>query len=121
MKHQAMNPYLPLYEYIPDGEPRIFGERLYLYGSHDKAGSSQFCVGNYVVWSAPLDDLGDWRYEGVSYTYAQTGASLAAAGNLAAPTAYKARTGAITCSITAARAMPARWRSATGPRGLSNT
>lgn len=26
MKHQAMNPYLPLYEYIPDGEPRIFGE-----------------------------------------------------------------------------------------------
>lgn len=85
MKHQAMNPYLPLYEYIPDGEPRIFGERLYLYGSHDKAGASQFCVGNYVVWSAPLDDLGDWRYEGVSYTYAQTGASLAAAGNLAAP------------------------------------
>ena len=76
MKHQAMNPYLPLYEYIPDGEPRIFGARLYLYGSHDKAGASQFCVGNYVVWSAPLDDLGDWRYEGVSYTYAQTGASL---------------------------------------------
>ena len=25
MKHIAMNPYLPLYEYIPDGEPRIFG------------------------------------------------------------------------------------------------
>lgn len=35
MKHQAMNPYLPLYEYVPDGEPRVFGDRLYLYGSHD--------------------------------------------------------------------------------------
>ena len=42
MKHQAMNPYLPLYEYSPDGEPRIFGARLYLYVSHDKAGASQF-------------------------------------------------------------------------------
>lgn len=74
MKHQVLNPYLPLYEYVPDGEPRVFDGRLYLYGSHDKAGSTQFCVGDYVVWSAPLDDLGDWRYEGVSYTYAQTGA-----------------------------------------------
>lgn len=85
MKHQVLNPYLPLYEYVPDGEPRVFDGRLYLYGSHDKAGSTQFCVGDYVVWSAPLDDLGDWRYEGVSYTYAQTGATLEQAGNLAAP------------------------------------
>ena len=23
MKHPAMNPYLPLWEYVPDGEPRI--------------------------------------------------------------------------------------------------
>ena len=27
-------PYLPLYEYIPDGEPHVFRDRLYLYGSH---------------------------------------------------------------------------------------
>lgn len=85
MKHLAMNPYLPLYEYVPDGEPRIFDGRLYLYGSHDKAGATQFCVGDYVVWSAPLDDLGDWRYEGVSYSYADAGATLEEAGNLAAP------------------------------------
>ena len=85
MNHQAMNPYLPLYEYVPDGEPRVFGDRLYLYGSHDEAGATQFCVGDYVVWSAPLDDLGDWRYEGVSYPYAATGATLEQAGNLAAP------------------------------------
>lgn len=85
MKRQVLNPYLPLYEYIPDGEPRIFGDRLYLYGSHDEAGAEQFCVNDYVVWSAPLEDLSDWRYEGVSYTYDQTGESLEEAGNLAAP------------------------------------
>lgn len=68
MKHPAMNPYLPLYEYIPDGEPRIFGDRLYVYGSHDYAGGEfGFCAGDYMVWSAPLDDLGDWRCDGVAY------------------------------------------------------
>ena len=30
---QAMNPYLPLYEYIPDGEPHVFGDRIYVYGA----------------------------------------------------------------------------------------
>ena len=33
------NPYLPQWEYIPDGEPRVFGDRVYVYGSHDKAGA----------------------------------------------------------------------------------
>ena len=37
------NPYLPVWEYIPDGEPRVFGDRIYVYGSHDKAGSTRFC------------------------------------------------------------------------------
>ena len=27
------NPYLPSWEYIPDGEPRVFGNRVYVYGS----------------------------------------------------------------------------------------
>ncbi len=67
-KKQAMNPYLPLYEYVADGEPRVFGDRLYVYGSHDLAdGSKGFCPGDYVVWSAPLEDLGDWTYHGVSF------------------------------------------------------
>lgn len=35
-----MNPYLPIWEHIPDGEPRQFGDRVYLYGSHDKESSS---------------------------------------------------------------------------------
>lgn len=71
MKHQAFNPYLPSYEYVPDGEPRVFGDRLYVYGSHDRFDGPDFCVNDYVCWSAPLDDLGDWRYEGVIYRAAQ--------------------------------------------------
>ena len=52
-----MNPFLPLNEYIPDGEPHVFGDRVYLYGSHDQARSDRFCVQDYTVWSAPVDDL----------------------------------------------------------------
>ena len=33
---QICNPYLPLCEYIPDGEPHVFGGRLYIFGSHDR-------------------------------------------------------------------------------------
>ena len=65
---QALNPFLPLWEYIPDGEPHVFGDRLYLFGSHDVEGGQRYCAaGNYVAWSAPLDDLADWRCEGVIY------------------------------------------------------
>lgn len=66
-KKQIFNPYLPSYEYIPDGEPHIFDGRLYLYGSHDRFGGEDYCVNDYVCWSAPEDDLSDWRYEGVIY------------------------------------------------------
>lgn len=61
------NPYLPSWEYIPDGEPYVFGDRVYVYGSHDKYNGHVFCLGDYVCWSAPVDDLGNWRYEGVIY------------------------------------------------------
>lgn len=64
---QAYNPYLPSWEYVPDGEPRVFGDRLYVYGSHDRFNGNDFCQNDYVCWSAPLDDLGDWRCEGVIY------------------------------------------------------
>ena len=67
MKKQAFNPYLPTYEYIPDGEPYVFGDRLYIYGSHDRFNGSAFCQNDYVCWSAPTDDLSSWRYEGVLY------------------------------------------------------
>lgn len=64
---QAFNPYLPSWEYIPDGEPYVFGDRVYVYGSHDWANGHAFCLGDYVCWSAPVDNLADWRYEGVIY------------------------------------------------------
>lgn len=66
-KKQAFNPYLPSWEYIPDGEPYVFGDRVYVYGSHDFYNGYVFCMGDYVCWSAPVDDLGNWRYEGVIY------------------------------------------------------
>ena len=58
------NPYLPCWEYIPDGEPRVFGDRLYVYGSHDTAGSDKFCDHVLKCWSAPLDDLNNWVCHG---------------------------------------------------------
>ena len=67
MKKQAFNPYLPSWEYIPDGEPYVFGDRVYVYGSHDYYNGYVFCMGDYVCWSAPVDDLSNWRYEGVIY------------------------------------------------------
>ncbi|MBR1781369.1 MAG: family 43 glycosylhydrolase [Oscillospiraceae bacterium] len=67
MKQQVFNPYLPSWEYVPDGEPHVFGDRVYVYGSHDAFGAPIFCVNDYVCWSAPVDDLSDWRYEGVIY------------------------------------------------------
>lgn len=68
MQRPIFNPILPSWEYVPDVEPRVFGERLYLYGSHDRFGGREFCLNDYVGWSAPLDDLSNWRYEGVIYS-----------------------------------------------------
>ena len=70
---QAQNPFLPLWEYIPDGEPYVFedpdkpGEmRVYVYGSHDSL-IDAYCGLEQVVWSAPLSDLTQWRYDGVIF------------------------------------------------------
>ena len=71
MKKQAFNPYLPSYEYVPDGEPHVFGDRLYVFGSHDRFGGKKFCMNDYVCWSAPVGDPADWRYEGVIYKKVQ--------------------------------------------------
>lgn len=67
MKKQALNPYLPSFEYVADGEPHVFDGRVYIYGSHDSFAGKAFCEKDYVCWSAPVDDLSDWKYEGVIY------------------------------------------------------
>jgi len=61
------NPYLPNWEYIPDGEPRVFGDRVYVYGSHDQAGSDKFCDYILKVWSASVDNLNNWTCHGVAF------------------------------------------------------
>lgn len=71
MKQQAVNPILPLWEYIPDGEPHVFGDRVYLYGSHDKERGETFCMLDYAGWSAPVDDLSDWSCSGSIYSAKQ--------------------------------------------------
>ncbi|MBQ3558818.1 MAG: family 43 glycosylhydrolase [Agathobacter sp.] len=68
---QALNPYLPLDEYVPDGEVHVFGDRVYLFGSHDKEAGDSFCLLNYVVWSAPIDNLSNWSNTGVTYSPSQ--------------------------------------------------
>lgn len=61
------NPILPLWEYIPDGEPRVFGNRVYLYGSHDRPAGHDFCDYKLKVWSAPVDNLNEWVCHGDSF------------------------------------------------------
>lgn len=68
------NPYMPAWEFVPDAEPYVFedpdnpGEyRVYVYGSHDTQGNDAPCGFDQVVWSAPVDDLTKWRYDGVAF------------------------------------------------------
>ena len=65
------NPYMPLWEHIPDGEPYVFEDpdqpgkqRVYVYGSHDDL-IDAYCGRDQVVWSASVDSLNNWRYDGV--------------------------------------------------------
>lgn len=67
MKKQITNPIFPFGVCIPDGEPHVFDGRVYLYGSHDLLNGKTYCEGDYVVYSAPIDDLSNWSCKGVSY------------------------------------------------------
>jgi len=69
------NPYLPLWEHLPDGEPRVFEDpdkpgkyRIYIIGSHDVRATS-YCGPDIRAWSAPVEDLSNWRDEGPIFTY----------------------------------------------------
>lgn len=68
------NPFLPLWEHIPDGEPYVFEDpdqpgkyRVYLYGSHDNLVTA-YCGRDQVVWSASVDSLTAWRYDGIIFS-----------------------------------------------------
>jgi arabinoxylan arabinofuranohydrolase len=71
----AGNPYLPLWEHLPDGEPRVFEDpdnpgkfRAYIIGSHDVRFGS-YCGPDIRMWSAPVENLAEWRNEGPIFTY----------------------------------------------------
>ena len=71
----AQNPYLPLWEHLPDGEPRVFEDpdnpgklRAYIIGSHDTK-YTDYCGSDIRMWSAPVEDLSQWRDEGPIFTH----------------------------------------------------
>ena len=71
----AQNPYLPLWEHLPDGEPRVFEDpdhpgqyRAYIIGSHDLTYTA-YCGADIRMWSAPVEDLSQWRDEGPIFTW----------------------------------------------------
>ena len=71
----AQNPYLPLWEHVPDGEPRVFEDpdqpgkfRAYIIGSHD-TNYTAYCGSDIRMWSAPVEDLSQWRDEGPIFTW----------------------------------------------------
>lgn len=86
---QIYNPYLPLTEYIPDGEPHVFGDRIYIYGSHDAIRGKAYCERHYNVWSAPVGNLKDWHNEDISYLRSQDPSNAADQMQLWAPDVTK--------------------------------
>ena len=71
----AQNPYLPLWEHLPDGEPRVFEDpdhpgkyRAYIIGSHDVTYTA-YCGNDIRMWSAPIEDLSQWRDEGAIFSH----------------------------------------------------
>ena len=73
------NPYMPLWEHVPDGEPHVFEDpdnpghfRVYVTGSHDTRFES-YCGQDDRQWSAPVEDLTAWRDEGPVFTYSENG------------------------------------------------
>ena len=71
----AQNPYLPLWEHLPDGEPRVFEDpdqpgkfRAYIIGSHDVTYTA-YCGPDIRMWSAPVENLSQWRDEGPIFTW----------------------------------------------------
>lgn len=72
---QAQNPYLPLWEHLPDSEPRVFEDpdnpgkyRAYIIGSHDVTFTA-YCGPDIRMWSAPVEDLTQWRDEGPIFSW----------------------------------------------------
>ncbi len=93
----AYNPLLPCWEHLPDTEPQVFWSkadsewRCYLYGSHDDTGRG-YCGFNYILYSAPVYDLSDWRCDGIYLDISEHATSGATVGLFAPDCAYDVNT-----------------------------
>jgi len=76
VKTEAANPYIPMWEHMPDGEPRVFQDpddptgtkqRVYVFGSHDVK-RDNYCGPDIAAWSAPINELNNWRNDGPIFT-----------------------------------------------------
>ena len=61
VSHYGGNPYIPLWEHLPDGEPRVFEDpdnpgklRAYIIGSHDVRVNKTLPAGAMKVLSSPI-------------------------------------------------------------------
>lgn len=79
-----MNPILPLNFYMPDGEPRIFGDTLYLYGSHDLYKGNNYCLGELYCAYSKINDLKNFKLKKI-LTFESSGHSFEEAGSFQAP------------------------------------
>ena len=66
-----MNPYLPMTVCIADGEPNVFGDQVYVFGSQDRPCGETFCELDYEILPAPVENLVDWMSHGIVYTAKQ--------------------------------------------------
>ena len=73
-RHHGTMKVLPLWEHLPDGEPRVFEDpdkpgkyRIYIIGWHDVRFNS-YSGPDIRAWSAPVEDLSNWRDEGPIFT-----------------------------------------------------
>jgi len=62
---KGRNPLLPPEVLVPDGEPHVFGDRLYVYGSWDTQ-KNDYCSGEYYVVST--DDMLQWTVHPLAFS-----------------------------------------------------
>ena len=84
----AHNPVLDNHIFIPDVEAHAWGDgRIYLYGSFDIQGSTNYCSDVYHVYSS--EDMVHWTDHGQSFSLADTAWARDCAALYAPDCAYK--------------------------------
>ena len=53
---------------IADPEVHVFGDRVYIFGSHDKVGGESFCLLDYEFFSSPINGEMKFTSRGINYS-----------------------------------------------------